>query len=86
MPKKSCNSSGVDGLGDTCSKHVYYISRAHLAFFSDSNEFKHPTRGAYAPSIFQECRDYRRQRDQVSDQKLGAKLNVTKHVIDFPTV
>ncbi|HEI5443605.1 TPA: hypothetical protein SJB77_002798 [Staphylococcus aureus] len=31
---------------------------------------------AHAPSIFQECRDYRRQqcRDQVSDQKLGAKL------------
>ena len=35
---------------------------------------------AHAPSIFQECRDYRLQKchDQVSDQELGANQNVTK--------
>ena len=44
---------------------------------------------AHAPSIFQECRDYRKQKchDQVSDQEMGAtKKKVTKHVIDPPTV
>ena len=55
---------------DRGRKHAHFVARAH------------------APSILQECHDYRRQqcRDQVSDQKMGAKLNVTKHVIDPPTV
>ena len=55
---------------DRGRKHAHFVARAH------------------APSIFQECRDYRRQqcRDQVGDQKMGAKLKVTKHVIDSPTV
>ena len=42
----------------------------------------------YTQSIFQECRDYRRQkcREQVTDQELSANQNVNKHVIDPPTV
>ena len=55
---------------DRGKKHAHVVARAH------------------APSIFQECRDYRQQkcRDQVNDQKMGAKLNVTNHEIDSPTV
>ena len=55
---------------DRGRKHAHFVARVH------------------APSIYQECRDYRQQkcRDQVSGQKLGVKLNVTKHVIDSPTV
>ena len=70
-------------------EHVFSLCLTRQIIKTDrGRKHAHFVGWAHAPSIFLECRDYRRQkcRDQVSDQKLGANQNVTKKVIDSPTV
>ena len=87
-------------FGDHRDGHGRYTVPASWSFFSIlclfwlsvvSNRVRkhtHFVAWAHMPSIFQECRDNRRQkcRNHVSDQELGANQNVTKHVISPPTV